>query len=165
MESHHENEQEVHGTEHWFKFGALPTPLQKFLQSIDDGIEVVYNVRARGTTIQREMYLGIVQFISCLYILPVVPEQLARAGYDRGSTIVSTAVVCCIGCIVGSILTNMPFIIAPPTSVSIFLAVYLQQQGLPTHVGNLAVIISGIGLLAIGIYRPLGTLITRVKLT
>jgi xanthine/uracil/vitamin C permease (AzgA family) len=70
---------------------------------------------------------------------------------------------CALGCIIGSVLTNMPFIIAPPTGVSIFLSVFIQQQNMTRHDGNVATIVAGAGLLALGIYRPLGTFITRVS--
>ena len=110
----------------------------------------------------REFNLGFVQFISCLYVLPVVPDQLAKAGYERLQTIVSTCTTCALGCIIGSFLTNMPLIIAPPTGVSIFVSVYLQQKGLGRHEGNVATIMAGVGLLILGVFRPVGTFITRV---
>lgn len=54
-----------------------------------------------------EIYTGVVQFISCLYVLPVVPFQMKRAGYDQEGTIMATAATCCIGCIIGAFLTDM----------------------------------------------------------
>ena len=74
-----------------------------------------------------ELYTGVIQFISCLYVLPVVPFQMKRSGYEEDFTIMATTITCAIGCIVGAFLTDMPLIIAPPTSVSIFFAVSLQQ--------------------------------------
>ena len=147
----------------FLQFANLPTPIQTFFTEIDITTEEIFHCKKRGTTHLREISLGLVQFISCLYVLPVVPDQLARAGYDRTSSIVSTCTTCALGCIIGSVLTNMPFIIAPPTSVSIFLAVYLQQQNLGAHEGNVALITAGIGLMIIGFVRPLGTFITRVS--
>ena len=129
----------------------------------EDLCEELFHVRKRKTTIRREIILGVVQWISCLYVLPVVPEQMHRAHYEPVSSIVATSAMCCLGCIYGSVLTNMPFIIAPPTSVSIFLAVFLQQQGLGRHDGNNAVVISGVLLLCVGLIRPLGTFVARVN--
>jgi len=63
-----------------------------------------------------EIYTGAIQFISCLYVLPVVPSQMRRCGYPQESSIVATAVTCCVGCLLGGVLTDMPLIIAPPTS-------------------------------------------------
>jgi predicted benzoate:H+ symporter BenE len=56
----------------------------------------------------------------------------------------------------------MPLIIAPPTSVSIFLAVSMQQQGLVPNQGNAAVIYSGIILTLIGVFPPLGRFVSQV---
>ena len=82
-----------------------------------------------------EVYCGLIQFISCLYVLPVVPYQMKRVGYDETGSIIATTVCCAIGSIIAAFLTDMPFIVAPPTSVSIFLAVSMQQQGLSKDAG------------------------------
>jgi xanthine/uracil/vitamin C permease (AzgA family) len=84
-----------------------------------------------------EAYCGLIQFISCLYVLPVVPYQMKRVGYDETGSIIATTVCCAIGSIIAAFLTDMPFIIAPPTSVSIFLAVSMQQQGLAKDAGKI----------------------------
>jgi hypothetical protein len=59
--------------------------------------------------------------------------------YDETGSIIATTVCCAIGSIIAAFLTDMPFIIAPPTSVSIFLAVSMQQQGLAKDAGCAAV--------------------------
>jgi AGZA family xanthine/uracil permease-like MFS transporter len=110
-----------------------------------------------------ELYTGCIQFISCLYVLPVVPFQMARVGYDEQATCISTAATCAIGCIVGAFLTDMPFIIAPPTSVSIFFAVSMQQAGMTYLEGNAALIISGAALAFLGFFPPVGRFFTRVS--
>jgi hypothetical protein len=52
--------------------------------------EVLFHIKRRETTIYREIYCGVVQFISCLYILPVLPHQMENAGYELRSTYVVT---------------------------------------------------------------------------
>jgi hypothetical protein len=59
-------------------------------------------------------------------------------------------------------VANLPFIIAPPTAISIFLSVFLQERDLDVDIGNQAVIYSGMALIFLG-WRPLGTLCTRVR--
>lgn len=93
-----------------------------------------------------EVYCGLIQFISCLYVLPVVPYQMKRVGYDETGSIIATTVCCAIGSIIAAFLTDMPFIVAPPTSVSIFLAVSMQQQGLSKDAGMIAQIVVTAGL-------------------
>ena len=87
---------------------------------------------------------------------------MARAGYDETSSIIATAVTCAVGSILSSFITDMPFIIAPPTSVSIFLAVSSQQQGLSVKHSNSAVVWSGVALTVIGAVPPITRFVTRV---
>lgn len=110
-----------------------------------------------------EIYTGIIQFISCLYVLPVVPFQMARCNYTQEPTIIATAVTCAIGCFLGGVLTDMPLIIAPPTSVSIFFAVSMQQINFSYIEGNAALLISGAMLAFIGVFPPFGRFLTMVS--
>ena len=141
---------------------VVEKPKSKFEVTVDYWMERFFKVKERGTTTKMEFYCGIVQFISCLYILPVVPQQMARAAYNKESSIAVTAAACGIGCIIASFLTNLPFIIAPPTSVSIFLAVYLQKENMSRQDGNMSVVLSGVILVLLG-YRPFGRFVARVK--
>ncbi len=68
-----------------------------------------------------------------------------------------------IGSILGGLLANLPFIIAPPTSISIFLALYLQDNGWDPKVGDSAVALSGILLILLG-WRPLSVFCNKVSL-
>jgi hypothetical protein len=76
--------------------------------------------------------------------------------------IIFQATVTAIGSIVGGIFANLPVIVAPPTAVSIFLALYLEERNEDSKVGNSAVVLSGL-LLILFSWRPLGTLATRVS--
>lgn len=109
-----------------------------------------------------EIFTGAIQFISCLYVIPVVPFQMRRVGYEEESTIMSTIICCAIGSIAGAFLTDMPLIVAPPTSVSIFFAVSMQQSNMTYRDGNGALMISGAALAFIGIVPPIGRFLTRV---
>jgi len=111
-----------------------------------------------------EIFTGVIQFISCLYVLPVVPFQMKRVGYDEQSSIIATAATCAIGCIIGGFLTDMPLIIAPPTSVSIFFAVSMQQAGMGSAEGNASLMISGAALTFLGVFPPVGRFFTKVML-
>jgi xanthine/uracil/vitamin C permease (AzgA family) len=70
---------------------------------------------------------------------------LLNAGYDKEETYVFTvrithsyshqlfttglasqASVCAVGCVIGGLVANLPFVIAPPSAISIFLSVFLQ---------------------------------------
>jgi xanthine/uracil/vitamin C permease (AzgA family) len=53
--------------------------------------------RKRGSTIELEIYTGLVQFISCLYVLPVIPFQMKRVGYIEEESIACTSIACAVG--------------------------------------------------------------------
>lgn len=124
--------------------------------------EPVFKLRHRKVTIESEILCGFIQFLSCLYVLPVVPHQMARVGYDPDSTVTATALTCAVGCFISSFICNTPFIVAPPTSVSIFLAVSMQQRNLPEKFGNAAVLISGMGLAVIGAFPFVARFVTKL---
>jgi len=128
-------------------------------KAIENFCEIVFHIRSRNTTIEKELYFGVIQFISCLYVLPVVPIQLEPAGYSRTETAVVTAAASGIGCILSGLFSNLPFIVAPPTSVAIFFSVFLQENSLQPKNGNMAVIISGLLLMILG-YKPLSRFMT-----
>jgi hypothetical protein len=53
---------------------------------LDIVCEVLFHIKRRNTTIESEIFGGIVQFVSCMYVLPVIPEQMVKAGYDPNSS-------------------------------------------------------------------------------
>jgi adenine/guanine/hypoxanthine permease len=91
----------------------------------------------------------------------VVPQQLAKAGYNAQDTVVAVALCTGVGSILAGLFANLPFVIAPPTVVSIFLSVYLQQKNHGPHTGSLATIFSGVALLFFG-WKPLSRLTARL---
>ncbi len=121
----------------------------------------LFKLERRNTTIRAECYYGVIHFISCFYCLAVIPQQLSNAGYNTRKTIVASALCTGFGSIIAGLFANLPFVLAPPTVVSIFLSVYLQQYELGPQEGSLATVISGIALLFFG-WRPLGQFVSRL---
>lgn len=128
--------------------------------TMDDILEILFHINKRGSSWRLELYCGFVQFVSCSYILPVLPEQMHPAGYDINSVITITSIACGIGCLVSGFFTNLPLIIAPPTAVSVFLSIYLRQQNIGRTEGSVAVIISGALLLLLG-SRTIGKVVKK----
>ena len=66
---------------------------------LEEVCEILFHVKRRNTTIKMEVIYGFIQFISCLYVLPVVPEQLHKAGYENKSSIIITVafIYLCLG--------------------------------------------------------------------
>eukprot|EP01038_Epipyxis_sp_PR26KG_P010149 gene10149-13652_t len=136
--------------------------LQSYVKPWIKSIKASFELKDRGTNIYLEIYCGYIQFISCCYVLPVVPSQLHIAGYNTTSSIEVVALTTAIGCIVASYICNLPFIIAPPTSVSIYLGVALRNRNMTVEQGNVAVIASGIVLVLIGFCKPISKVITKL---
>lgn len=59
-------------------------------RDVDSVLEKLFHLRRRKTTFEMECFCGFVQYISCMYILPVVPAQMSRAGFDDTKTVVVT---------------------------------------------------------------------------
>lgn len=129
--------------------------LQKYLDE-------VFEISRRKSTVRREVLCGVVQFISCLYVLAVIPKQYVLVGMDQLSSTEITALACSAGCIMASVFTNLPFVIAPPTAVSIYLVDSMQQMDLSHAEGSSAVILSGLALFIISSVKPLSDTISRL---
>lgn len=123
--------------------------------------DVLFKLKRRNTTIKKEFYYGLIHYISCLYCLAVVPQQMEAAGYNSRKTVVAVALCSGIGSIFCGLFANLPFVLAPPTVVSIFLSVFLQQEDEGTKEGSVAVLISGAMLMLFG-WKPLGRLAARL---
>ena len=118
-------------------------------------LEYFFELKKRGTTVKLEVYCSFLQFVSCSYVLAVVPQQLEKAGYDPHAVTCIVALTCGIGSILCGLLANLPFIIVPPTAVAIFFSVYIQENKMEINHANLAVILTGIVTILLG-FRPIG---------
>lgn len=128
---------------------------------VDEAAEVLFKIRARQTTIRSECYFGLIHFISCVFVLAVIPQQLSNAGYDGRATVVSTAATCGVGCIICGLFANLPFVLAPPAVIAIFLTNNIQTNNLTPRIGSSAVLVSGVVLTLLG-YRPLAHFVSKL---
>ncbi len=126
-----------------FSFQVIGSKWNKILQTL----ETFFECESCGVTVCEEVYYGVIQFICCVYILPVVPEQLHHAGFNSKEVAGATSLITGIASILMGLLTNLPFCCAPPTSVSIFYAVYVQQHNISFNCATTSIIYSGLGLM------------------
>ena len=94
----------------------------------------------------------------------VIPHQMSQAGYNLINTATICSAMSALACFLSAFLTNLPFVVSPPAAVSVFLAVFLRNQKLAPHVGNIAVVYSGVGMTILGLVRPLTVIFYKVKL-
>ena len=133
-------------------------PLSRFEQIIED----IFHVRQHGTTIRAEIYCGVVFFMSCMYVVPIIPHQYVKAGFNLRNTATVCSAMSCLACIMSAFLTNLPLCISPPAAVSVFLAAYLRLNKMSPHAGNVATVYTGVGLCIFGIFRPLTKMFYRL---
>ncbi len=129
---------------------------------VSSKLNELFKCSENGSSAGTEIFAGFIQFCSCLYCLPVIPEQMEDAGYRIENTF---AIMCCIvgiGSVASGILTNTPLIIAPPTAISIFLVSGMRDSKLDTIQGNFAVTVAGVFVASVGIFGPVGNLITKL---
>ena len=134
---------------------TLPTQVRK----LEDFLIYFFELEKRDVSVKSECFTGVLHFLTCMYVLPVIPRVLAAAGYEGENVAVVSAVVSGIGSIIGGLLTNLPIIISPPTAICIFLAASLEQNGLGVINGNQAIVGWLILLLA---YIPLSQFVGKL---
>ena len=115
-----------------------------------------------GSTVETEIFAGIINFFSCMYIIAVVPPSFEKAGYDSLSVACAISLMCGIGSVACGLITNTPLIVAPSAAVSIYFATNVQQNNLSTGQGNMAVTYAGITFLLLGVIGPVGRFITKL---
>lgn len=124
-------------------------------------VERVFKIRERKTTIMNEINCGILHFVSCAFILAVNPTLLEPAGFSSVSVAAGTALATGVSCIINGLFSNLPFVLAPTTSTSIYFSLFLQNRGLSTNHGNVAVFFLGVLYCLCGI-RPVAVFISNI---
>jgi adenine/guanine/hypoxanthine permease len=128
---------------------------------VENLFELLFKIKKRGTTVKAELYYGIIHFISCFYVMAVIPQQLSAAGYDGQTTVVAVGLCTGTASIFCGLFANLPFVLAPPTVVSIFIARFLLRNNCSSNTANISVVVSGVLLVLLG-WRPLGKFIGRL---
>lgn len=121
-----------------------------------------FKLKERNTTIRREIHCGFLHFISVAFILSVNSILLSEnAGYQSNKVAAATALSTGISCLICGALSNLPFVLAPTTSTSLYFALYLQNRGMNTKEGNMAVLLLAVLFTLCG-FRPVALFITNI---
>jgi AGZA family xanthine/uracil permease-like MFS transporter len=85
-------------------------------------MEKVFNLKAHGTTVHREIIAGITTFLTMAYILAVNPEMLGSIGNGMTPEAIFTATVIAsaIAMLVMAFAANMPIALAPGMGLNAF---------------------------------------------
>ena len=83
-------------------------------------MEKLFKLKARGTTVSREIVAGITTFLAMSYILAVNPGILSASGMAWGGIFTATAVSAAIATLVMAFCANLPVALAPGLGLNAF---------------------------------------------
>ncbi len=112
-------------------------------------LERLFGLRARGTTVRREVLGGVTTFATMAYIVVVNPAILSFAGIPVGPSTVATILAAVFGTLLMGLYANRPIAVAPYMGENAFVAFGLAAIGAtwPQMLG--AVFVSGLVFLAV----------------
>ncbi|OZB13351.1 MAG: guanine permease, partial [Marinobacter sp. 34-60-7] len=75
--------------------------------------ERLFQLKAHGTTVRKEVIAGITTFLTMAYIIVVNPSILSSTGMDFGAVFVATCLAAVIGTLIMGLWANYPIALAP----------------------------------------------------
>ena len=129
-------------------------------------MERLFGLRARGTTVRREVLAGATTFLTMAYIVIVNPSILAAAGIDQGAAFVATCLAAAIGSALMGLWGNFPIALAPGMGLNAYFAfAVVQGMGMPWQVALGAVFLGGLVFLAVSLARVREWLVNGIPLS
>jgi len=134
------------------RYGTLFAPRKadeetaSYLQIV---VERFFSIRERETNLLREIKGGVVHFACTAFILAVNPTLLSGdSGVAEGRQVaVATALATGFSSILCGCTTNLPFVLAPTTSTSLYFGLILQNTAMSRTNGNVSILLLGLLLL------------------
>ena len=83
-------------------------------------MEKFFQIKERGSTVNREIIAGITTFLAMAYILAVNPNILSASGMDWGKVFTATAISSAIATLVMAFVANLPVALAPGLGLNAF---------------------------------------------
>lgn len=82
----------------------------------------LFNLKAHGTTVPREIRAGLTTFFAMAYIVFVNPVFLSATGMDPDGALIATCLGAAIGCLLTAFVSNKPFAMASGMGMNAFFA-------------------------------------------
>lgn len=122
----------------------------------------LFRIHSRKSSISKEIKCGVLHFVSCSFILAVNPILLnySNNATTNNSIAVGTSLSAGVSCILCGLFANLPFLLTPTTSTSLYYALYLQNQNISSEDGKVSVFILGI-LYSLCSFRPIAKIIAN----
>ena len=108
-------------------------------------LEKFFKLKENNTTVQKEIYTGVITFLAVSYILAVNPEILSSTGMERGGVFFVTAIAAFIGTLTMALLANTPLALAPAMGLNAFFAYsVVGTMGYSWQIALFAVVMEGV---------------------
>ena len=110
-------------------------------------IEAWFHLRARGTTVARELRGALATFLTMAYILVANPGILQVAGIPFDSAMAATAIVAAICSVLMGVVANMPIALAPGMGLNALVAYQLTAATGSWQAAMGLVVVEGLAVL------------------
>ncbi|MBR7130726.1 MAG: NCS2 family permease [Lentisphaeria bacterium] len=107
--------------------------------------ERLFKLKENGSTINREVYSGLVSFLAVSYILAVNPAILGETGMNQPGVLCATALAGFVGTMLMALMANYPLVLAPAMGLNAFFTyTVVKTMGYSWQFALFAVVIEGI---------------------
>ena len=129
-------------------------------------LERLFQIKAQGSTVKREVIAGFTTFLTMAYIIFVNPSMLSEAGMDYGAVFVATCLAAAIGCLVMGLWANYPVALAPGMGLNAFFTYsVVLGMGYTWQTALGAVFFSGILFFLLSAFRIRSWIINSIPVT
>ena len=128
-------------------------------------MESLFKLKARGTTVQREIIAGLTTFMTMAYILVINPEMLGSIGNGMTPHVVFTATVISsvIAMLIMALAANLPIAVAPGMGLNAFFTfTVVGSMGYSWQLALTAVFIEGVVFYILSLFKMGGAIIDMV---
>ncbi|WP_111495650.1 NCS2 family permease [Marinobacter bohaiensis] len=117
-------------------------------------LERLFQLKAHGTDVRREVIAGITTFLTMAYIIVVNPSILSGSGMDFGAVFVATCLAAAIGTLIMGLWANYPIALAPGMGLNAFFSfTVVGSMGYSWQVALGAVFLSGFIFFLLSVFR------------
>ena len=129
-------------------------------------LEKLFQLRAHGTTVKREVVAGFTTFLTMAYIVVVNPSILSSTGMDFGAVFVATCLAAVIGTLIMGLWANYPIALAPGMGLNAFFSfTVVGSMGYSWEVALGAVFLSGFLFFLLSIFKVREWIINSIPLS
>lgn len=129
-------------------------------------MEQFFRLKARGTTVSREVIAGITTFLAMAYILAVNPGILSKTGMSYNAVFTATAVSSAIATLVMAFAANLPVALAPGMGLNAFFTYTVcMGMGCTWQFALTAVLVEGIIFIVLSVIGIRETIVRSIPKT